>query len=68
MKARVYLRRNLTELAGAVASGGIKLAITRERSHDILFLRTMDLSLVMFCFGILIGNCVYRSISMFIIS
>ena len=30
MEVRVYLRRNLTKLAGAVASGSIKLVITHE--------------------------------------
>ena len=36
MKVRVYLWRNLTELAGAVASGSIKLAPLRTFSQHIL--------------------------------
>ena len=34
MKARVYLRRNLTKLAGAVASGNMNLTL-HKRSHDV---------------------------------
>ena len=37
MEVKVYLRRNLTKLVGAVAFSGIKLAIAHERSHDIWY-------------------------------
>ena len=48
MKVRVYLRRNLTKLAGAVASESIKLAPTRTFSRHIL---TND--------GFVIGNVLF---------
>ena len=67
MKVRVYLRRNLTKLAGAVASGSIKLAPTRTFSRDVL--RNDGLSLAeTFCCRILIGKYMCRGlyISMFI--
>ena len=67
MEVRVYLRRNLTKLAGAVASGNMNLTL-HKRSHE-MFSETMVChwqkhSAVEF----LLGNvCVEVCTSMFII-